>query len=388
MIVASLPTIPQRRQTCLHVVRRILFEQTRPPDVLHLWLNGYTEVPAEFPTDARIHYHLHPENPGPWIRYKVVDELSDHDVLVTIDDDLVYPCDYVEKGLEALVSFPETASVSFGGVVWDSVVPQSKLQYSKHKRLIDCTTRLDWNVQVPVLLGGAAFHRPAFIRGFAPLLLPGFATNDDLMISYHLQQHGGQIISAAKPAQWIQVTEAQHAAHALWRRDRLVRERTFQLLVNDMHFNPYPLEKRALPGDEIILYVTDHEISDSEGRELLQRHEQTLRLHTLELLSERIPQVISRPLRKYDEHFVRLICPEGRFESLPLVKEWRHRRVAKQNARSVLEYLDWIHSAGKIRFVHVAVDNVDIRRDVCRWVQERQRQMRCQLVLEDVAVHA
>src|SRR5439155_13839042 len=110
--------------------------------------------------------------------------------------------------------------------------------YSKHKRLIDYTTRLDRDITVPVLLGGASFHHANSIKGSITLELPGFATNDDLMMSYHLQRTGVRIVCAAKPSQWIQITDAQCSSTALWRRDRSTREETFRRLVQEMHFKP------------------------------------------------------------------------------------------------------------------------------------------------------
>ena len=93
MIVASICTIPARKESFKQVAQRVLYGQTQSVDRLHVWLNGYQAIDADLPQDPRLEHHLEPTNPGPWVRYRVADILNEDDILVTLDDDLSYPPD-------------------------------------------------------------------------------------------------------------------------------------------------------------------------------------------------------------------------------------------------------------------------------------------------------
>lgn len=343
MIVASLPTIPQRRQTCLQVIRRILFEQTRPPDALHVWLNGYTEIPSEFPTDARVHYHLHPENPGPWIRYKVVDELSDNDVLVTIDDDLVYPCDYVGTAVQWLEHVSPRTVISFGGFRWDPCV--AEYHYGENRRHFNYADVLTHAQALAVLMGCVAAFPPLAARAICGPAYRGFEYNDDLYISTALQQRGFGIVCPAKPQGWIQEFPEATASHALWVRDRANRKRAFLHAVKDFGLDPSASAlAEFLQRSERILVVADSALPLDPASDIHQYLESLcaddVSVHLLAPVAASkagdAQRFVDRP---YWVHSVAVPEDGGRLEWLEPVRRWRSWRVQRDGRRRIEERL-------------------------------------------------
>lgn len=341
MIIASICTIPMRRDSFRQVLSRILDGQTQRVDQLHVWLNGYVEIPADLPADARIQFHLEPTNPGPWVRYQPVRELADDGIFVTLDDDLIYPTDYVECGIAMLKNQPEKTSISFGGVFWDASVPTAKLDYHAHKRLISYKEQLNVGRKVPVLMGGISFHYAKNLRNAIGMELPGFATNDDLMVSYHLQRQGVKIVSAAKPQGWIGEHPNQSAGHALWQTDRVTRVETFKKLAQTFGFQPWLEDALSTLQQPSALIISAGEINLND-LEKIKRMLPELSLHTLEIVSGNISALTSRPLRDCCEHFVGVPTPDGRLESVPGVRRWRQWRVESQGWAQVEQYLSWL----------------------------------------------
>ena len=230
MIVASMCTIPSRKESFKQVVRCILYEQTRPVDRLHVWLNGYQALHGDLPQDPRLEYHLEPANPGPWVRYRVADTLDGNDILVTLDDDLLYPADYIEKGTSALLSYgSQRVAVCYSGICWDPLV--TSFSYGADRW--QCLAENALTIPRPVALhmGQTSIFRAKHVRGTLNFALPGFYTNDDMMIGYQLQRRGVQIICCPKPAGWIRELADSRDEHALFIRDKATRVKTFQQMV-------------------------------------------------------------------------------------------------------------------------------------------------------------
>ena len=344
MIIASLCTIPDRRESFLQVIDSILHEQTHEVDLIHVWLNGYPEINPDLPQDERLHYHLEPTNPGPWVRYQSAYGFSADDVFVTLDDDLIYPKDYIEQGLAALARQTDKTSICFGGVFWDSLVPISYLDYHLHKRICPFTGVLSEDRDVPVLMGGVSFHRADNLKNIIGMELPGFATNDDLMASFHLQQRGVRIASAAKPQNWIREHEFQNAGHALWRRDRGTRVSTFQEMIKNLGFLPCPETAETQNKQPAALIIKNGEIP-IKTLEYFRSDLPGFSLHTLEIVSGDVSSLTSRPLRNCFEHFVSISTPGGRFEYIPGVHQWRQKRREEQGWKQIEQYLNWLLSA-------------------------------------------
>jgi hypothetical protein len=345
MIIASICTIPVRKKSFKQVAQRILHEQTLPIDQLHVWLNGYQTIDTDLPQDPRLVYHLEPTNPGPQSRYRVGEFIPDDAIVLTLDDDLIYPMDYIETGVRALEKQGDRVSVCFGGVFWDGVVPIASLEYHAHKRLIPCPGQLEQDTPVPVLMGGAAFHEASVFKGLLSYELPGFATNDDLMASFNLQKQNGRIVCVAKPANWIKEFPEQSADHALWRRDAQKRIAVFKTLVGEYGLIPWGVDLGQMRSAPARLVVSAGALSDSDIVKLYADHSTIQGLHTLEIVEGGIGNLASRTWRAHQEHFVSVPARGGRFNNLLPVRAFREWRIRQLGAESIYQYLRWLEQS-------------------------------------------
>lgn len=353
MIIASMCTIPVRKESFDQVLQSILFEQTLRVDRFHIWLNGYQQIPSGVPIDDRLIFHLEPSNPGPTVRYRSAIGSDDGDIFLTLDDDLIYPADYVEKGILALSRQVQQACVSFGGVFWDWVVPPEALDYRIHKRLILYHGGLETDTQVPVLMGGAGFHYAKNVQSVISNELSGFKTNDDLMVSYNLQKQGVSIISAVKPQDWIQEHPFQNFPNALYQRDVQTRVDTLREMVTRLGFFASTPMNRFEKDQMDHLVVSIGIIGDEVYKDLKNNTPESVSLHTFEILSSTDPAQNTRLLRDCHEHFIQLEDETGRFESVPGIRLFRKLKVDRANWKKVKTYLHWITTSCDVRSVKI-----------------------------------
>jgi hypothetical protein len=240
MIVASMCTIPPRRESFKLVCRRILDEQSVRLDRLHVWLGGgYSEIPHDLPTDDRLVYHVLPkEQDGPWARYLAVDSGVDCSAFLTLDDDMNYPPDYLEKGVSALFSYNNPVAISFAGIRWDYLVPKKDLRYGGDRVYFSLFSKVETPQKMALGTGLSSFYRPEYMKGVIQFPLPGFRTNDDMMIAFALQKRGIPIICPPRPAEWLLPMECADTEHSLFRRDSQVRHETFRRMILELGFDP------------------------------------------------------------------------------------------------------------------------------------------------------
>jgi hypothetical protein len=342
MIVASMCTIPIRKNCFIKIVKRILYEQTVSIDQLHVRLNGYNQIDGDLPKDKRIQYYLEPQNPGPQARYIFENWLADNSIVLTLDDDLIYPKNYVELGLSSIKKYSDNTSICFGGVYWDWVVPVKNLEYHAHKRLIPYTGKLEKDTPVPVLLGGAAFHNGKVFKKLASHELKKFATNDDLMASFNIQRSGYRIISIAKQSNWIMEMPEQNSDKSLYRSDISARKDVFRKLVMEYGFIPWVRDNYNLEKRTSYLVISSGEIKRNRYHLKSIKINDKKAFHTLEIIEGDIGSLSSRILRSHEEHFVYVPSLEGRWKNKFIIQKIRFWRVQKHGSKLIKQYLKWL----------------------------------------------
>jgi hypothetical protein len=348
MIVAALCTIPHRKESFRQVLNRILYEQTLAVDKVYVWLNGYNEVPGDLPCDPRVMTFLEPDNPGPWKRYELKGKVDAQDIVLTLDDDLIYPSNYVEIGVNALLQQDLSTSICFAGAFWDPVVPLHNMDFYMHRRWIPYNQELTTNTSVSVIMGGISIHRGSNIQDVVSDEIAGFRRNDDLMASLNLQRHNIKIVSIAKPQNWINEHPNQNAVHALWRTDRDSRAKTFQTMIQRLEFKPFSKSMHTVLQQPCQLIISTGELPESSV-EKMKSALPDISLHTLEIITGGHIALTSRPLRNYMEHFVGIPNPGGRFEVLPGIRQWREWRVESYGWKVIKQYLEWLKAALNIQ---------------------------------------
>ena len=338
MIVASICTIPIRKESFLQVAHRILYEQTVPIDQMHVWLNGYQEIDSDLPFDKRIIYHLEPSNPGPWIRYRAAEDLSNTDLFVTLDDDLVYPTNYLEAGVAVLGRHPNSV-ICFGGLLWSPLY--HKLSYGSNRWNYMMDKSLSSAKLVAVIKGQGGFFPAKLSKDLTQLILPGFRTNDDMMVSYLLQKRGVDIWCAAHPANWVLENEVSNAEHALYHRDSSIRVETFSQMVNQLDFDPTAglLNLWKATRERIVVFsdscppqpdflVDEHLVTDLCKPDCL-----------VLLVTPAQGELASQAQSIVDTPYILLpvFVPDskGRFSDFSIIQSWRELRVHRLAAKSI-----------------------------------------------------
>jgi hypothetical protein len=346
MIIASMCTIPLRKDAFKQVAQRILQQQTLPVDQLHVWLNGYKDTDGDLPQDPRLIYHLEPSNPGPWVRYKVGQSLSDQDYLITLDDDLDYPENYVETGIKALEGLPCNTVLSYGGIIWDPLV--NSFSYSTARQLFTGDHDLDNQTILSLPMGGTCFFRAGVIRHVLDNFQDIFYMNDDMLVGLYLQKTGNQIVSVPRPGNWIKQLDVSHASHALYNRDRNNRQRVFHRMVYRMGFEPSAGLLQSMLEKSRHIVVIAGVCPPLPGSDLLDVHlrkwvENCVGVHLLSWTfvsnSNLITQHVNVP---YYVHTVQALDPAGRLDDFKLVQTWREWRIVQDFEKKMHSRLNLI----------------------------------------------
>jgi hypothetical protein len=333
MIVASMSTIPIRKETFKQTARSILDEQTCPVDCLHVYLYGYAEIPSDIPQNPRVRYHLEYPTAGPWARYLVADTLQDNDYLVTLDDDMLYPSNYVETGLRELEHLGLKAMACFAGIRWDPLLDHFSYSNDRWQSLPE--TALDVPHRAALPTGITSFFHASAVRGAIAFPVAGFHTNDDMMIGYALQKREIKIWCCPKPALWIRELETSRAPHALFRKDIKTRHLAFHQMVTRLGFDPTAgrlAEILAKPKRILVLADVCPPLDGSEQLDasLRQLCADDASVHLLASVPAsqvgRVQQHVNTP---YEIHAVSVPEPGGRFEQMLPVREWRTWRVTQ-----------------------------------------------------------
>lgn len=120
MIIFSLSTIYKRKENLSTIIPNIL-EQC---DVLHINLIGYDENPHF--NSSKIIYHSLPTGTGAESKFNHYLECNSSDYYLTIDDDILYPKNYVDK----IIRKGELITCLHGGF-WNLSVSKNFRKYRK-----------------------------------------------------------------------------------------------------------------------------------------------------------------------------------------------------------------------------------------------------------------
>jgi hypothetical protein len=333
MIVASMNSIPSRKETFKQTVRSILREQSCPVDRLHVYLYQYQHIHSDLPQDSRLEYHLEYPNAGPWARYIIADSLDDDDVLITIDDDTLYPSDYVATGLRELNHFGKGTTVCFSGICWDPFADH--YTYTEDRWQSVSATAFARHRIAAQQMGQTSFYWAKSVKKAINIAVPGFNTNDDMMMCYALQQRNIRVWCCPKSANWIQDLNTFNAPDALTQRDAQPRRQAFHDMVYKLGFDPSAgILKEFLAKPRRILVLADvcPPLAGSErlDESLRQLCAGDVSVHLLAI----VPQSQAGPVQQYattpyEIHAVSVPEPGGRLDYLAPVKAWRDWRVAR-----------------------------------------------------------
>jgi hypothetical protein len=331
MIIASMCTIPIRQEGFRQVVHRVLHEQTRPIDRLHVWLNGYQQLDNDLPTDARLEYHLRPDNPGPIVNWSIVDTIQENDIFVVLGDDLNYPTDYFDQGINQLTMANSHIVISYGGFCWDYLVDD--FNYASDRYQYGYSDAVTDRAKISILMGGVSFFWAKTLKQILIESNSIFKMNDDMLVSYHVQQRGVPIVCCAKPKDWIRNLPSAEAEHALFRLDTSARHQVFKYLVETLGFDPTAGRLKDIlnkPKRILVLANVCPPLGDSErlDESLRRLGAEDTSVHLLASVpASQIGEVQHYVNTPYEIHTVSVPEPGGRLDNIGAVRAWRNWRV-------------------------------------------------------------
>jgi SAM-dependent methyltransferase len=200
-LLVVMPTVPARQRTAHLVVQTLLQQQV---DRIVVFLNGHTSD-FSISDDPRVLQIHNPRGTGPIVRYR--EGALGHGVVLSVDDDLAYPPDYVEVVLHHLTTLGRGIAISQHAALWSSgdksYAARSLLHYSGERQDF---TECDY-----LGSGTAGFWGEDFesLRGEPPPLL---ANEDDIWMSAQLRARGIRLVRPPSRRNWIRPQpEACHA---------------------------------------------------------------------------------------------------------------------------------------------------------------------------------
>ncbi|MFY0992601.1 glycosyltransferase family 2 protein [Halomonas sp. C05BenzN] len=192
-ITMALASIPER----VNQLHRTLLSVITQVDKIYIYLNGYESVP-EFLDHPKITAVLSKEfeDLGAAGKFYWIDQVSDGYVF-TIDDDIIYPGDYVARMIKALKKYNDTVAVCVHGSIFASPLTW----YFERTEVFGLKKRLD-NDRFVTLVGTGclAFHRKCIDLKFSDFYPKVMC---DLTFSVKAREQGIPLISINREANWL-----------------------------------------------------------------------------------------------------------------------------------------------------------------------------------------
>jgi hypothetical protein len=192
-VLGGIATIPERTAALTRSVRSILPQL----DELHVYLNGFSSVPA-FLQRERVHCYLSQDYAGDLSDAGKFWAVAAHPgYFFALDDDLLYPPDYVSLLIEKLDFYERQAVLGLHGI---RLRPPVK-SYFRDRDVIHFASELTTDTPVHLLgTGTVAFHGDTIRLGRGDFPGPHMA-DIWLALAAHRQRIGMRAI--ARPAGWL-----------------------------------------------------------------------------------------------------------------------------------------------------------------------------------------
>jgi FkbM family methyltransferase len=195
-ITANMATIPERVDVLPNVVKSIIDQV----DELNVYLNGFTDLPK-----CLLHYKIkvfwsQRENGDLGDAGKFYRVGKTKGYFITIDDDLIYPRDYIQKTIAAIEAYDRKAIISFHGRVLKGV---KILNYYSRSSLETYRCLNYVNGDHPVHIGGTGvmgFHYSAIKLDISDFEIPNMA---DVWLAKKAQMQEIPIMVIGHESEWI-----------------------------------------------------------------------------------------------------------------------------------------------------------------------------------------
>jgi len=222
-VTASMASFPPRRERMLRVVERILPQVDR----LNIYLNDYEEVPSEL-IDDKITVVLGKHAAGDLRDNGKFYFLEDVEpgFHFTIDDDIEYPADYIQKMIMKIEQYGRHALVGVHGVIFDQPIERFFLRRTvygfQRNQVRDAFVNL-------IGTGTLGYHTSAIKLQLDDFTETGMA---DVFIAVRAKQQGAPIICIQRPKGWLEEMDSESGSDddTLWEEFRIADEKQTELV--------------------------------------------------------------------------------------------------------------------------------------------------------------
>jgi hypothetical protein len=197
-----LPTIPGREALAKKVIRSFLAQEVGK---IFVFLNGHTDMQRlSFRRHKNIVYIPKKKGTGPISRFQHITSSAygDFKYIFTVDDDILYPLDYVSSTIEQLNEHGDSYAISYHVSSWKTGAPF----YQERS-----TTRIETETKDSIIMpfggsGASAYSRKLFSKmESSEIPKEIFEYNDDIWLSSFVQNQGYLFLRPATRKNWMSI---------------------------------------------------------------------------------------------------------------------------------------------------------------------------------------
>ena len=213
-ITVCMATFPARFKVIGKAVQSLL-DQTLPPSKILIHVNE-SKSPPPLPEDDRIEVHCSPkENLTDIGKFKMA-SLVKKGYVLTVDDDIIYPENYVESHIKWLNAFDKKVITGYHGATLPVGEPISSWMEYKDERRVHWFRR-GLNCPLPVQIVGTGtmgYHTDHVSFDYTTFCHQRMV---DLFVAVHAQNHSIPMITPPRPDEWmIPIEDEDEELEAIW----------------------------------------------------------------------------------------------------------------------------------------------------------------------------
>ena len=234
-MVASLATIPGREESLARTVASLLPQIDR----LNVYLNGIDTIP-DCLRAPHVHVAWRSEHGDHGDAGKFWWCHQDDVYILTCDDDIVYPHDYVARVVYAIEHYQRAAVVGVHGILLRPHI----LSYYRDRTVLHCARPLEQDQSVHMVgTGCAGWHSSTLNLTLNHFQAPNMA---DVWFGVACQQQQVPVVCIARPSHWLKIQKVPNTIFGRYRtRDQLqtravIANTPWKLLPPPSSFSLYP----------------------------------------------------------------------------------------------------------------------------------------------------
>ncbi len=193
MITAQVATVPERED----MLREMVASLAPQVDQLNVFCNSYKHLPGWLGAFSNVDGRLMDNSTGDAAKFYGIEELEGY--ILTCDDDIRYPRDYVKALINNIEKYHRQAIVSFHGRI---MLPKPiESYYFDRVEGYHCLKNLDRDVRVNVAgTGVMGWHSSTIKLNYSDFKIPNMA---DIWMAKFATQQNVPLVVAKHPSFWI-----------------------------------------------------------------------------------------------------------------------------------------------------------------------------------------